>query len=116
MLPKKFRLHDYQEVEKVKKEGKLYQSPLFGLLVLEKPGQATSRFSFIVSTKLSKKAVQRNHLKRLLSEAVRGLLPKVKPGFDLVFLGKKSLIGKSLSEIQIEVNNIFCKSGLMIVE
>ena len=114
MLPKKYRLHDYQEVEKVKKEGKLYQSPLFGILVFKKDDQTTSRFSFIISTKISKKATERNRAKRVLSEAVRGLLPKVKPGFDAVFLGKKSLIGKNKKEIETEIEMVFRKSGLTI--
>lgn len=134
MLPKQYRLQDYQEVEKVKKEGKLYQTPLFGLLVLSRaeglvlntsaklgvnPVERLSsrfsfpRFAFIISTKISKKATQRNRAKRVLSEAVRGLLPKLKFSFDAVFLGKKSLIGKSFSEIQAEVEKVFRKSGLM---
>jgi len=117
VLPRRYRLQNYQEIEKVKKEGKLYQISFFGLLILkrtlsEAEGLPT-RFAFIVSKKLSKKAVQRNRAKRLLSEAVRGLLPKVKPGFDIIFLGKKSLIGKSFSEIQVEVEKVFRKSGLL---
>jgi len=128
MLPKPYRLQDSQEVEKVKKEGKLYQSSFFGLLVLKRTLSAPtelsvnsvegspSRFCFIVSTKLSKKATKRNRAKRVLSEAVRGLLPEIKPGFNGIFLGKKSLIGKNFSEIQEEINKIFCKSGMMLVE
>lgn len=112
MLPKKFRLQDYQEIEKVKKEGKLYQSPLFGLLILKKEEQSTPRFSFIVSTKLSKKAVQRNHIKRLLSESLREVWSKIKPGFDGVFLGKKSLIGKTKMEIEEEIKRVFLEIGL----
>lgn len=113
VLPKQYRLHDYREIEKVKKEGKFLPSPLFGFLLLEKLSQPVSRFSFIVSTKISKKAVERNRIKRVLSETVRNLLPKIKPGFDGVFLAKKSLIGKKKIEIETEIERVFKKSGIM---
>lgn len=118
MLPKKFRLQDYQEIERVKKKGKLYQTPLFGFLVLKKENQPFSRFfftrfTFIISKKISKKATERNKTKRLLSEATRELLLKIKPGFDAVFLAKKSLIGRNYIEVKKETESLFKKCGLL---
>ncbi len=118
MLPKQYRLHDYQEIERVKKEGKLFQSPLFGVLILEKTGQSVSlspfsRFAFIVSKKVSTKATERNRIKRVLSESVRLLLPAIKPEVDGVFLGKRDIIGKKKIEIEQELENIFRKAKLL---
>lgn len=118
MLPKEYRLHDYQEIERVKKEGKLFQSPLFGVLILEKTGQPVSlssfsRFAFIVSKKVSTKAIERNRIKRVLSESVRLLLPAIKPDIDGVFLGKRNIIGKNKTEIKQELENVFRKAKLL---
>ena len=113
MLPKKFRLQDFGEIEKVKKEGKLFQNPLFGLLVLKRKDNGPSRFAFIVSLKISKKSTKRNKAKRLLSEALKGFLPKIKKGFDLVFLGKKAIIDKSFWEIKKQLELVLQKGGLI---
>jgi len=118
VLPKQYRLHDYQEIERVKKEGKLSQSPLFGVLILEKTGQSVSlsvppRFAFIVSKKVSIKATERNRIKRVLSESVRSLLPAIKPDIDGIFLGKRGIIGKKRTEIEPELENIFRKAKLL---
>jgi len=112
MLPEKFRLQDFGEIEKVKKEGKLIQNPLFGLLVLKREDNGLSRFAFIVSLKISKKSTKRNRAKRLLSEVVRSFLPEIKDGFDLVFLAKKSIIDKSFWDIKKQVEIILKKGGL----
>lgn len=114
MLPKQFRLQDYQDIEKVKNKGRLYQAPFFGVLVFSRNDTQNSRFTFLISLKISKKATKRNRAKRLLSESVRLLLPKIKPGYDLVFLAKKNIIDKFKTEIGIEVERVFEKIELMI--
>lgn len=113
MLPKKFRL---QKFEEIKKKGKLFQFPLFGGLVLPQKEKNNSRFAFVVSSKISKKATERNRAKRLLSEAVRSFLPKIKSGFDVVFFAKKLIVGKEFVEIKNEVERIFKKANLLDVE
>lgn len=113
MLPKKFRLQDFQEIEKVKKEGKLFQTPLFGVLVLPKDDKDSLRFTFIVSLKISKESTRRNRVKRLLSEAVRSFLPQINSGFDLVFLAKRSIVDKSFWEIKGQIEIVLKKAELI---
>lgn len=112
MLPKKFRLQNYNQIEKVKAQGNIYQNPLFGLLVLKRKSD-DSRFSFIVSVNISKKSTKRNRIKRLLSEAVRSLLPSIKKGYDCVFLAKKNIIDKSFWEIKNQIELVFKKGGII---
>lgn len=71
-----------------------------------------SRFGFIVSKKISKKAVERNRVRRLLSEAVRQLLAKTRPGYEVIFLAKKAMVGRGFEEILEEVKRVFKKEGL----
>ena len=49
------------------------------------------RFSVIVSTKIDKRAVVRNRMKRLVREAVWHILPSMKQGLDGVFIVRKKL-------------------------
>jgi ribonuclease P protein component len=112
MLPRENRLVRKPDFEKVKEKGKKFQSNLFGLLVYP-TGNQDSRFGFIISTKLSKRAVKRNRVKRILRDKVRLLLPKIKPGFDVVFLGKKALLESNHEEMNLEIKRLFKKSGLL---
>jgi len=112
VLPKKYRLPLRTELHRVQKEGKIYHFPYFSLL-LAKNNLNLSRFAFIVSNKIHKRATKRNRIKRLLRESIRLLLPKIKPGFEAVFLTKKRILGKDFQIIQSEVKKSFKKVGLL---
>lgn len=45
-----------------------------------------SRFGFVVSTKVSKKAVERNRIKRRLRDIIRKNIDNIKAGFDIVVI------------------------------
>jgi ribonuclease P protein component len=45
---------------------------------------AKTRVGFVVSKRISKRAVDRNYIKRLLSEAMRVFLPRLPGGLDIV--------------------------------
>lgn len=111
MLPSAFRLKKKGDFGAVKKQGKKFSGETFGLLVLP-TGQKFSRFGFLLSNRLSKKATLRNRTKRRLREAVRKLLFWVKPGFDVVFLGRKRLLEESSAQINPEMEKVFKKAGL----
>ena len=116
MLPRKHRLPLRTELTRVQEEGKLFQGRLFSLLVSgQEPVDRSqpSRFAFIISTKIHKRAVKRNRVRRFLIEAIRSLLPKIKPGFDCVFLAKKAIVGKGLIEIKKETERLFKKTKLI---
>lgn len=125
MLPRKHRLPLRTDLARVQEEGKLFQGRLFSLLVSHQPSipkesraastinHQPSRFGFIISTKIHKRAVKRNRIRRFLIEAIRSLLPKIKPGLDCVFLAKKAIVGKELSEIKKETKKLFQKAKLI---
>lgn len=112
MLPRENRLVRQPDFEKVKEKGEKFQSHLFGLLVFPNE-EEVSRFGFVVSTKLSKRAVKRNRVKRILREQVRLSLPKIKKGFDVIFLGKKALLEGSYQEVGYEIKRLFKKASLL---
>lgn len=112
MLPSKNRLTKKPDFEKVKTEGELLTGRFLGILYTPN-GLDLSRFGFIVSTKISKKAVLRNRAKRLLRETIRTLLPKIKEGFDILLLAKKGLVEVAQDQILKEEERLFKKGGLI---
>ncbi len=63
------------------------------------------RFAFIVSKKISKKAVERNRVKRILKEALRLLLKKnhilLSGQVDIVIIANKTLLKKKVMKFQM---------------
>ncbi|MEH1945097.1 MAG: ribonuclease P protein component [Nostoc sp.] len=49
---------------------------------------ASTRIGISISTKVSKRAVVRNRIKRQITAALHSLLPKLSPGWRLVFIVK----------------------------
>ncbi len=103
MLASRYRLSDSKEIEKVKKEGRLYKRKNFGVVVLRKNPKILSKFAFIVSTKISKHSTLRNRIKRALGESVRHHLYLIGKGYDMVFLPKTRIAKKTTEEIMREV-------------
>ncbi len=64
------------------------------------------RFAFIVSKKVSKRAVDRNRAKRLLKELVRKYFGLISgKGFDIIFIARKSILSKKLQNLEPEFFN-----------
>ena len=62
----------------------------------------------MVSKKISKRAVDRNKIKRLLSESVKSNLIGGK-GYKIVFLAKKNILGKKFAEVEKETAIMLAK-------
>lgn len=113
MLARANRLTGAKSFERVKKEGKLFQGQSFAIVVLAREDQGPSRFGFVVSTKISKKATVRNKIKRTLREVVKKDLSKFEKSFDIVFLVKRLAQVTPTEKIRTEVPAIFKKAGLI---
>lgn len=105
MLPKSNRLTKKSDFDRVSKSGKVVQSASFGFAFL-KVDEAPSRFGFIISNKISKKAVDRNKIRRVLREIVRGNLEDVPNGFLFVILARRNILEKSKDELEKELVKI----------
>lgn len=118
MLPRKSRLPSNQIAEVLKK-GKQFSFPLFNLVCYQqKSNKATKQqdscFAFVVSSKIDKRAVVRNRTKRLISEAVRLLLPQIKKDKDIIFFAKKPLKKEKLRDVLPEVEKAFRATKLLV--
>lgn len=106
MLSSKYRLKKKIDFARSEIDGKLIQSKNFGLNFFDRNDNDNPRFAFIISTKISKKAVVRNRIKRILSDAVRVNLDKIRNGVDVVFLIKQTILKAHRKEIEDEVTKV----------
>ncbi len=111
MLAKKYRLKKKKDFEKVIKKGKFFEE---NFLVLKKMKNNLSwtRIGFVVSQKVSKKAVIRNKIKRRIREVIKVNLNKIKSGYDIIFFTKKGIEEKSFSEIKNSVETLLKEARL----
>lgn len=75
MLPSSNRLPK-EEIPGLMRHGLVIRSK--ELILKYKETTGAPRFTFIVSTKIDKRATKRNKIRRILSEAVRHLLPGIR--------------------------------------
>lgn len=109
MLPKKNRLNKKEDFQKTLKKGSMKQGVFFGAAFYKTKEKSEPKVGFIVSNKISKKAVERNRIKRILRAAVSGRIESLPEGMLLVFLAKKSAAGKDSSELREDVEKLLEK-------
>ncbi len=105
MLPRKNRLTDLSDFERIKKEGKVVKSNFFFLSFL-KNNLPFSRFGIIVSKNISNKAVKRNKIKRIVREFIRNNVLSAFGGYDFVIVARKSVLGEE-NKITKELEELF---------
>lgn len=103
MLPKVNLLRKEKDFEAVFEKNKTYYGSSLGLKV-QKNNNETKRFGFLVSSKISKRAVDRNLIKRRLKYAISKRLSDIKDGQDFVFITFPVILGKTYQEIEREIN------------
>lgn len=71
-----------------------------------------SRFGIMVGTKISKKAVIRNKIKRQIREIVRKNLSSIKTGHDYIIITQPAVKDKGYKEIEESIRGNFKKLRL----
>lgn len=112
MLPLSHRLRKTADIRMVFKNGQVLKE---GLLLLKKSANDSefTRFAFIVSLKVSKKATLRNKIRRRLSEIVRAKLPEIKSGLDIILIGLPGIEKEDFEIIEKMVNNALIKARII---
>ena len=115
MLIKEKRIKKRKEFGAIFKNSKSLRDNLF-ILKVAKNNLQISRFGFIVSQKVSKKAVVRNKVRRRLVATIKAEEKNIKEGNDLVFIALSGIEKKEFSEIKEAVNNALVKAGVFVKE
>ena len=83
-MNKKNRLKKKLDFENVFKKGKAVNGSFLFIKYI-KNKLSVSRFSFLISTKIARKAVERNKIRRILSEVARGIIDDL-GDYDIIVL------------------------------
>ncbi len=111
MLAKPQRLARDNDFKKIFKQGKSYYSKLLGVKAIA-TRRSANRYGIIISAKISKKARERNRLKRQISQALKELDKRLAPGLDLVVVVLPAMLGQEFKAIKNELAVIFKKLKL----
>ncbi len=84
--------------------GKASYDKILGLKVA-KNNLAKNRFGVVVSNKISKKAVERNRIKRQIRGAVEKNMPNMKAGYDCVIIAQPGITESNYQEIRKSVES-----------
>lgn len=73
-----------------------------------------TRATAVAGLKVSKRATRRNRAKRLIREAFRReVLPRVRPGYDVVVYAKVDIVGKTYREVGDDLGRALGKAGIL---
>ncbi len=75
--------------------------------------EARTRIGFVVSKRIAKHAVDRNHIKRLLSEAIRELLPRLPGGLDIVISARQKANTANLRILEQDLVSLLRRAKLL---
>jgi len=108
MLAKANRLHLDNDIKRLLKSGKTFFLPQY-IIKFERSEQGQTRVGFVVSTKVDKRAVKTNQVKRRMREAVREFLPKIKNEYSLLIIAKKEAVGLDFLTVKKQLDFAFSK-------
>jgi ribonuclease P protein component len=111
-LNRAFRLRKSGEFQRVRQQGRSISSRLL-ILAWASNDVAQPRIGFVISKRISRHAVDRNRLKRLLGEAIRPLLPGLAPGWDLVFSARRDLLTADLHLLEQDIPALLRRARLL---
>lgn len=103
-MEKKHRIRKNMEFKQVYKTGKSYGNRNL-VLYISKNKLEHTRIGFTVTKKIGN-AVVRNRVRRMMKEICRLNFHKIKPGYDLIFISKKSVVGMEYDELEKSVFHI----------
>ncbi len=112
MYPADYRLRKSKDIEKLFKYGKSFLAPLI-LLRFAKNNLKQTRLAVIVGTKVHKRAVKRNLIKRRLREAVKAEIPRLKSSYDIAIMARPAILNKDSEEIVAALAWSLGKAGVL---
>jgi ribonuclease P protein component len=112
MLARKHRINKELFAEIIK-AGKSVSSDNLSLKIQPIPADC-SAFAFVVSSKVAKKAVDRNKLKRRARHIVAKMMPEIKNGLGIIIFLKKGSEKLNFQEIEKETRAIFQKAKIFL--
>jgi len=100
-LAKKYRLNLRIHRFRVQENAQKINSKFFTFLVAPQPESLShSRFAILLSKKLAKKAVERNKIRRKISQSIQESLANLPQHHDIILIPKKEILSTTSSQIR----------------
>ena len=113
-LNRALRLRKNSDFQRVRQQGRSITSRL--LILAWAPNDVVRlRIGFVVSKRISKHAVERNYIKRLLSEAIRPVLPALPGGWDIVLSARNQAITADVDLFEQDITTLLQRARLLTV-
>lgn len=90
--------------------GQRFNGQLLNLEVRSALANEPAKFAVVVSKKISKRAVDRNHIKRQINELIRPILPQAKPSIGVIVYTKPPILQAKFQDIKSELETLFRQS------
>ncbi len=100
MLKKDNRIRHDKDFDRAFKLGQSFYGENLGFKVVNND-LGINRLGILISTKVSKKAVIRNHFKRQIREIIRAEFPKLSTGHDLVIIVFPKILNKNFQQLEV---------------
>lgn len=113
MIKKEKRLRKKKDIENVFKNGKSFYCEMLGTKIL-KNNLGFNRYCVIISANISKKAVERNKIRRRIKAVILKEEPLLKKGFDCLVIAKKEILPANFCLITDNIKSIFKKVGFYL--
>lgn len=113
MLPRHERLRHQRDFDALRQQGRSFHQPLLRLTVLQEDSDRQLA-GFIVSKRISKKAVERNLVKRRLRAAYSTLKRELPVGCVLLFVARPEALAADYGELLRQVRSLLEKAGLRV--
>lgn len=108
MLPKEYRINTEKDIKRLIQKGKTFFLAEF-TIKYKKNNKNKWRFAFVVSTKVDKKAVGRNLLKRRMRAIASSYIKNKGVGYDLVVIAKHKAIELDYKNLKKQLDFAFSK-------
>jgi len=111
VLPKENRL-PARKIKQVLDLGRWLKSQSLSLVILDDKKAREARIAVIVPTKIEKRAVVRNRLKRQIREILRKKTFHFKKGKEIIVMVNSRAVKKSSKRLEETIEELFKKGGL----
>ncbi|MBX5450356.1 ribonuclease P protein component [Thermogemmatispora sp.] len=113
-LKRELRLRRSRDFQRVRQQGRSVASKL--LVLAWAPTESDQvRVGFVVSRRIFKLATRRNRIKRLLSEAIRPCLPRLR-GVDIVLIPRREALEVDLQTLRADVQTLLRRARLLLTD
>ncbi len=112
MLSKQLRMKRNSQFDNTFKNGNTFKKGCL-MLVVCKRKYRTQKIGVVVTKKIGN-SVTRNHVKRLIREAIRINLPNISPNLDLVCVAKQGIENADFNQINANLLELLKKSNALV--